>query len=121
MSNRLATRIGLPSAEERPADAFDVVAFEEPAVGALARTKGSLFVLAQLTGGTPQLERATREVITALTREYYYDLSAGVRVALGKALRSEALVWAMNERMRGRPGATIVLLGMAVSVGRAGA
>lgn len=36
-------------------------------------------------------------------------------------LRSEALVWAVNQRMRGRPGATIVLLGMAVSVGRAGA
>ena len=35
-------------------------------------------------------------------------------------LRSEALIWAVNERMRGRPGATIVLLGMAVSVGRAG-
>lgn len=34
-------------------------------------------------------------------------------------LRSEALVWAVNQRMRGRPGATIVLLGMAVSVGRA--
>jgi hypothetical protein len=36
-------------------------------------------------------------------------------------LRSEALVWAVNQRMRGRPGATIVLIGMAVSVGRAGA
>jgi hypothetical protein len=35
-------------------------------------------------------------------------------------LRSEALVLAVNQRMRGRPGATIVLLGMAVSVGRAG-
>lgn len=34
-------------------------------------------------------------------------------------LRSEALVWAVNQRMRGRPGATIVLLGLAVSVGRA--
>jgi hypothetical protein len=33
-------------------------------------------------------------------------------------LRSDALVWAVNARMRGRPGATIVLLGMAVSVGR---
>ena len=33
-------------------------------------------------------------------------------------LRSEALVWAVNERMRGRPGATIVLQRMAVSVGR---
>ena len=34
-------------------------------------------------------------------------------------LRGEALTWAVNERMRGRPGATIVLIGMAVSVGRA--
>ena len=65
MSNRFATRIGLPSAEERPADAFDVVAFHEPAVGALARTKGSLFLLAQLTGGSaepgPGGARGTRE------------------------------------------------------------
>lgn len=36
-------------------------------------------------------------------------------------LRSEALVWATNERMRGRPGATIVLTGLAVSVHRRGA
>ena len=41
-------------------------------------------------------------------------------LAQERKLRSEALVWAMNQRMRGRPGATIVLLGMAVSVGRAG-
>jgi hypothetical protein len=34
------------------------------------------------------------------------------------ALRAEALVWAVNERMRGRPGATIVLRRVAVSVGR---
>ena len=86
MSNRLATTIGLPSAEERPADAFDVVAFEEPAVGALARTKGSLFVLAQLTNGNPTLARAAREAIDAISHDYYYDLSAGVLVALSKAL-----------------------------------
>jgi len=36
-------------------------------------------------------------------------------------LRGDALTWAVNQRMRGRPGATIVLIGMAVSVGRAGA
>jgi hypothetical protein len=35
-------------------------------------------------------------------------------------LRGDALTWAVNERMRGRPGATIVLIGMAVSVGRSG-
>jgi hypothetical protein len=36
-------------------------------------------------------------------------------------LRAEALTWAVNERMRGRPGATIRLIGVAVSVGRGGA
>ena len=86
MTNRFATRIGLPSAEERPADAFDVVAFHDPAVGAQARTKGSLFLLAQLTGGNPRLARAASEVLEAIRTDYYYDLSAGVLVALSKAL-----------------------------------
>jgi hypothetical protein len=86
MSNRVATRIGLPSAEERPADAFDVVAFHEPAVGALGRTKGSLFLLAQLTGGTASLAKAAREALDAIERDYYYDLSAGVTVSLARAL-----------------------------------
>jgi hypothetical protein len=33
-------------------------------------------------------------------------------------LRAEALVWAVNARMKGRPGATIELRALAVSVGR---
>lgn len=33
-------------------------------------------------------------------------------------LRSDALIWSVNERMHGRPGATIVLRRLAVSVGR---
>jgi hypothetical protein len=86
MSNRFATRIGLPSADERPPDAFDVVAFHEPAIGAQARTKGSLFLLAQLSYGNPALAAATREALDAIQRDYYYDLSAGVLVALAKAL-----------------------------------
>src|SRR5688572_558734 len=86
MSNRLATRIGLPSAEERPPDAFDLVAFNEPSVGALARTKGSLFLLAQLTGGSAPLAKAAQEALDAIQRDYYYDLSAGVVVSLAKAL-----------------------------------
>lgn len=36
------------------------------------------------------------------------------------SLRRDALLWAVNDRMKGRPGATIVLLGLAVSVGRGG-
>ena len=86
MSNRFATRIGLPSAEERPPDAFDLVAFHEPAVGASARTKGSLYLLAQLTGGSASLAKATRVALDAIQRDYYYDLSAGVLVSLGRAL-----------------------------------
>jgi hypothetical protein len=86
MSNRLATRIGLPSTEERPADAFDLVAFHEPTVGALARTKGSLFLLAQLTGGSASLARAAREALDGIQRDYYYDLSAGVTISLSRAL-----------------------------------
>jgi hypothetical protein len=86
MSNRFATRIGLPSAEERPPDAFDLTTFHEPSVGAQARTKGSLFLLAQLTGGSPALAKATRETLDAIRRDYYYDLSAGVVVSLAKSL-----------------------------------
>jgi hypothetical protein len=88
MTNRLTTRIGLPSADERPAGALDLVAFHEPTVGALARTKGSLFMVAQLTGGGSHLVRAAREALDAIERDYYYDLSAGVTLSLDKALRS---------------------------------
>ena len=88
MSNRFATRIGLPSADERPADAHDVVAFHEPTIGAHARTKGSLFLLAQLTGGSPTLANSAREALEAIQHDYYYDLSAGVLVALSKAMAS---------------------------------
>jgi len=86
MSNRLATRIGLPVLEERAPDAIDIVLFEEPSIGALARTKGSLFLLAQITGTDSGLARATRETLQALQRDYYYDLSTGVLGALAKAL-----------------------------------
>jgi len=88
MTNRYATRIGLPLADERPVDALDLVRFHEPATGSEARTKGTLFLLAQLTGGGPSLQRAAREALEAIERDYYYDLSAGVLVALAKALKA---------------------------------
>ncbi|MCV0402151.1 MAG: DUF721 domain-containing protein [Chloroflexi bacterium] len=55
----------------------------------------------RVTGGTAHVEASDPMLAQELT------------------LRSEALTWAVNERMRGRPGATIVLLGLAVSVHRA--
>lgn len=86
MSNRLATRIGLPLAEERPAGALDEVRFREPVTGAEVRTKGSLFLLAQVTDGDRGTQRAAREVLEEVERTYYYDLSAGVLGALAKAI-----------------------------------
>lgn len=57
----------------------------------------------RVTGGTAHVEASDPMLAQELT------------------LRGEALTWAVNQRMRGRPGATIVLIGLAVSVGRAGA
>jgi hypothetical protein len=54
----------------------------------------------RVTGGTAHVEASDPMLAQELT------------------LRAEALVWSVNERMKGRPGATIVLHGLAVSVGR---
>ena len=86
MSNRLATRIGLLVADERPGDARDVVRFREPSVGAEARSKGSLFLLAQITGGGAAIARTAAEALEALEHDYYYDLSAGTLGVLSRAL-----------------------------------
>ncbi|MEP7081879.1 MAG: hypothetical protein ABI841_02760 [Chloroflexota bacterium] len=87
MSTRFATLIGLPSDDERTVDRSDVIAFHEPTAGAQIRTKGSLYLLAQVTGADPRLGKAAREALAAIQHEYYYDLTGGVPVALGRALR----------------------------------
>lgn len=88
MTNRLGTRIGLPVPEERPADTRDVLRFREPTIGSEVRTKGSLFLLAQVTGGDAGAGRAARAALEAIEQEYYYDLSAGALGALRKAIAS---------------------------------
>ena len=79
-----------------------------------------------------QVRVAWAEVVDAARLERGPLMSRVIRVTGGTAhveasdpmlaqeigLRAEALVWAVNERMKGRPGATIVLRGVAVSVGR---
>ena len=86
MSNRLATRIGLLAGEDRASDALDLVRFREPTTGSEVRTKGSLFLLAQVTGVDPALGRAAAEALETIERDYYYDLSAGATGAISKAL-----------------------------------
>jgi hypothetical protein len=58
--------------------------------------------IVRVTGGTAHVEASDAMLAQELT------------------LRGEALVWSVNERMKGRPGATIELRTVAVSVGRGG-
>jgi hypothetical protein len=57
--------------------------------------------------------------VTRVTGGTAHVEASDAMLAQELSLRSDALIWAVNERMRGRPGATIVLRGMAVSVGHA--
>ena len=98
----LTASIG-PGAAEQLALAQVRVAWGE--MGAEARLeRGPLTSrVRRVTGGTAHVEASDPMLAQELT------------------LRAEALTWAVNERMRGRQGATIVLIGLAVSVGRSGA
>ena len=59
--------------------------------------------------------------VTRVTGGTIHVLASEPMLAQELTLRAEALVWAVNLRMRGRPGATIVVHRVAVSVGRGGA
>ena len=115
MSQRLATKIGLVPDAERGADAHDLVRVNEPTVGAPVRTKGSLYLLAQLTNAGPSTIRAARQALEAIEHDYYYDLSAGPADTLARALAQA------NRRLfhgRGRAGlgrgAEISVVGAAI-------
>ena len=113
MSNRLATRIGLLLGEERAPDALDLVRFRQPTMGAEVRTKGSLFLLAQVTGGEAALGRAAAEALASIERDYYYDLSAGALGSITKALAgANRLLYHQRSRLglTKRGGVSVVAL-----------
>jgi len=113
MSNRLATRIGLLAGEERAPEALDLVRFREPTTGSEVRTKGSLFLLAQVTGGDAALGRAAAEALETIERDYYYDLSAGATGAISKALSAaNRLLYHQRSRLglTRRGGVSVVAL-----------
>jgi hypothetical protein len=101
VSQRLAARHGLVPDADRGPEAADLVRINEPTVGAPVRTKGSLYLLAQLTGPAPGTARAARQALEAIEHDYYYDLSAGPPATLARALAQA------NRRLyhaRGRAG-----------------
>jgi sugar lactone lactonase YvrE len=65
----------------------DVVVVSEPTLGATLRTKGRFYFLCEvLPQGKPGSDVA-REVADLVREQYEYDLSAGIEVAIRKALR----------------------------------
>ena len=79
-----STKVG-STTEIRPGS--DVVVVSEPTLGATLRTKGRFYFLCEvMPQGKPGSDVA-REVADLTREQYEYDLSAGIEVAIRKALR----------------------------------
>lgn len=65
----------------------EVVVFSEPEVGATLRTRGRLYLLCEVDPPSRSGVEIAAEIAEMVRQEYYYDLSAGIEVALRRALR----------------------------------
>jgi hypothetical protein len=88
MAVRLHTRIGVVPDEERPDAARDAVLVYEPPLGATARTKGGIYVIAAAQEELLRGEEMAAYLANAVRHEYYYDESAGIPICLEKAIRT---------------------------------
>jgi hypothetical protein len=96
MAVRLHTNLGLVPEGERLDSSPDAILVQEPTIGATARSKGSLYAIATVRGGTPRAREGAQLVLETIRHEYYYDESAGIPICLAKALRTA------NRRLRHR-------------------
>ncbi len=88
MAVRLHMKLGFVPETDRLADSPDTIRTHEPAVGAVVRSKGALYLLATSRATGPKVRDATRLVADTIEHDYYYDESAGIRVCLEKAIRN---------------------------------
>jgi hypothetical protein len=115
MASRLQLKYGLVSEHERLSTSSDALLVTEPTTGSKARTKGSLYlvVTSRTLGG--RTRDACQLVADTVSRDYYYDESAGIAICLEKAIRSA------NKRLRHSregTGLTPGSLGLAAAVVR---
>jgi hypothetical protein len=68
-------------------DGRDVILTHEPETGATLRTRGRAYLLCEVDPPSQRGREIAAEVIELARHEYYYDLSAGIEVALRRALR----------------------------------
>lgn len=88
MAVRLHMKLGFVPETDRLAESPDTIRAHEPAVGAVVRSKGSLFLLVTSSAKGARVRDATRLVADTVEHDYYYDESAGIRVCLAKAIRA---------------------------------
>lgn len=79
-----STKVG-STTELRPTS--DVVITSEPTLGATLRTKGRFYFLCEVLPQGKAGADVAREVAELVRQQYEYDLSAGIEVAIRKALR----------------------------------
>ncbi len=88
MAVRLQMKLGYAAAAARPPSSPDAILSEEPSIGSVVRSKGSLYLVVSSRTSGPRVAEATRMVAEAIRDAYYYDESAGIVVCLEKAIRA---------------------------------
>jgi hypothetical protein len=81
-------KLGVIAEPDRSPDSPDTIVVVEPTIGAIARSKGHLYLIVTSTIGSARAQEATQLAAETIRGEYYYDESAGIRVCIEKAISS---------------------------------
>ncbi len=115
MGSRLQLKYGLVAEQDRLSTSADTLLVNEPVTGSKSRTKGNLYLLVSSAGTGGRTRDATALVAQTISREYYYDESAGIPICLEKGLRSASRKLRSSREGSGLPAGC---LGVAVAVVR---
>ncbi|HEY3164305.1 MAG TPA: hypothetical protein VGJ71_08085 [Candidatus Limnocylindrales bacterium] len=81
-------KLGVIAEPDRSPNSPDTVVVVEPTIGAIARSKGHLYLIVTSTVASSRTQEATQLAAETIRGEYYYDESAGIRVCIEKAIAS---------------------------------
>jgi hypothetical protein len=81
-------KLGVIAEPDRSPNSPDTVVVVEPSIGAIARSKGHLYLIVTSTIASARAQEATQLAAETIRGEYYYDESAGIRVCIEKAIAS---------------------------------
>ena len=88
MAVRLQMKLGYAADSAHLPGSPDAILSEEPTIGSIVRSKGSLYLVVTARTAGPKVGEATRMVAEAIRDAYYYDESAGIVVCLEKSIRA---------------------------------